>query len=158
MYIDNTGWGPVISCFRFTSWTGHDHHVHLLGGCHDQSHASDLAEMKGVPFFEKPTWEWCHGSWEYVWIYILDIYIYNIKYAYIIIYIYPISTYIYICIYIYRYGNRFGSKHWSNNIKWMMDMAMSKNGGCPKELFVNSFKGKYDDQTPNTMNKTYFWV
>ena len=100
MYIDNTGWGPVISCFRFTSWTGHDHHVHLLGGCHDQSHASDLAEMKGVPFFEKPTWEWCHGSWEYVWIYILDIYIYNIKYAYIIIYISHIHIYIYMYIYI----------------------------------------------------------
>lgn len=26
---------------------GHDHHVHLLGGCHDQSHSTDLAEMKG---------------------------------------------------------------------------------------------------------------
>ncbi|CAK9095206.1 Mitochondrial metal transporter 2, partial [Durusdinium trenchii] len=26
---------------------GHDPHVHLLGGCHDQSHAVDLAEMKG---------------------------------------------------------------------------------------------------------------
>ena len=35
-------------------------------------------------------------------------------------------------------------------------MAMSKNGGCPKELFVNSFKGKYDDQTPKKLIRPIF--
>ena len=67
---------------------------------------------EGSAFFEKPTWEWCHGSWEYVWIYIYiyRIYIYWI-YTYIIkkiciynhIYIpYPhIYICIYICVYIY---------------------------------------------------------